>query len=329
MIDENWWAGSTLDGRQGIFPVSYVVEKQKPNIAPPQTPKPPPTPAPTPAFVPPSNPVPTPPTPKPAPTPTSAPAPELQKGTQQSPLHPFKKKCLFLKISSNYIAKALYPFEAQTAVELELAEGDIISLSFAVQGEEWWRGSLANGREGVFPASYVELMPSAPSPVKTSPAPTTKSYVAPTPTPTPTPTLTPPAPPPTPAPQPPLLQATMPTSPPTNNPAPGRRALPVPRQLPKPQPKSQPPQRQQPPPPQRQPPHPQRQQLPPQPPPQPKQVTAVAMYDFVPESPQELELRAGDVITLTQPPVGGEEWLSGQLASGAYGAFPASYVKLQ
>lgn len=50
--------------------------------------------------------------------------------------------------------QAIYPFQAENAAELELAEGDIIRV-FNKEGGEWWEGQLADGRVGLFPANRV------------------------------------------------------------------------------------------------------------------------------------------------------------------------------
>eukprot|EP01089_Gocevia_fonbrunei_P012237 TRINITY_DN2832_c0_g1_i1.p1 TRINITY_DN2832_c0_g1~~TRINITY_DN2832_c0_g1_i1.p1 ORF type:complete len:295 (+),score=59.92 TRINITY_DN2832_c0_g1_i1:77-961(+) len=51
-------------------------------------------------------------------------------------------------------AKALYDFEPQHDDELMLREGDMITIS-EKRDDGWWRGRIG-GREGLFPANYVE-----------------------------------------------------------------------------------------------------------------------------------------------------------------------------
>lgn len=54
---------------------------------------------------------------------------------------------------------------------------------------------------------------------------------------------------------------------------------------------------------------------------------AVALYDFVAESDQEISFSEGDVITLTRQI--DENWFEGALADGSMGIFPASYVDVE
>ena len=50
--------------------------------------------------------------------------------------------------------RALYDYAGSQDDELSFKEGEIIVLS-GKDDEVWWRGTL-DGREGVFPATYVE-----------------------------------------------------------------------------------------------------------------------------------------------------------------------------
>ncbi|XP_003405857.1 nostrin isoform X1 [Loxodonta africana] len=59
---------------------------------------------------------------------------------------------------SNGLCKALYSFQARQEDELNLEKGDIVAIH-EKKGEGWWFGSL-NGKEGHFPAAYVEELPS-------------------------------------------------------------------------------------------------------------------------------------------------------------------------
>lgn len=52
--------------------------------------------------------------------------------------------------------KALYPFEPQQDDELAFNQGDIITIIDKSE-PEWWTG-LLNGKEGVFPVSYTQLL---------------------------------------------------------------------------------------------------------------------------------------------------------------------------
>ena len=72
--------------------------------------------------------------------------------------------------------KMLYEFMAQGDDEVTVAEGDeVIILD---EGEEWWQvRRLKNGKEGVVPASYIEVFPASALASPTSPFPSTKSIV--------------------------------------------------------------------------------------------------------------------------------------------------------
>ncbi|KAM7437108.1 Sorbin and SH3 domain-containing protein 1 [Porites harrisoni] len=56
-----------------------------------------------------------------------------------------------------FIARALYTFNGQTAKELSFRKGDIISVRRQVD-KNWIDGEL-NGRRGIFPTNYVEVRP--------------------------------------------------------------------------------------------------------------------------------------------------------------------------
>jgi len=51
-------------------------------------------------------------------------------------------------------AKAAYDFPPENERELELKKGDVVEVLQEV--DEWWFGVLPDGREGYFPANYVE-----------------------------------------------------------------------------------------------------------------------------------------------------------------------------
>lgn len=83
---------------------------------------------------------------------------------------------------------ALYDFEAMESDELTLRAGDVINL---ISGEDanWWRGKqVASGKEGLFPASFVEKHDGRPK-ISTAPAGTTAGLSS-TATATPTPETT-------------------------------------------------------------------------------------------------------------------------------------------
>ena len=55
------------------------------------------------------------------------------------------------------LCKCIYKYEAQREDELEMFEGDVITVLDENAMEGWWRGSL-HGKEGLFPNNFVELM---------------------------------------------------------------------------------------------------------------------------------------------------------------------------
>ncbi|XP_053205650.1 SH3 domain-containing kinase-binding protein 1-like isoform X2 [Panonychus citri] len=59
-------------------------------------------------------------------------------------------------------ARAIYDYKAQNDDELTIRKGDIIIiLSKGVEDEGWWKGEL-NGKIGVFPDNYIEVIKTAP-----------------------------------------------------------------------------------------------------------------------------------------------------------------------
>jgi peroxin-13 len=63
-------------------------------------------------------------------------------------------------------ARAIYEFNAESPMELNLKKGDIIAILSKVdqatgQQSQWWRGRLRNGTMGLFPANYVEIIQKA------------------------------------------------------------------------------------------------------------------------------------------------------------------------
>ncbi|KZV90172.1 hypothetical protein EXIGLDRAFT_617314 [Exidia glandulosa HHB12029] len=53
--------------------------------------------------------------------------------------------------------RAIHAFPARDALELTLQPGDIVAVLGPLEGE-WWRGRTRDGREGFFPAAYVEVI---------------------------------------------------------------------------------------------------------------------------------------------------------------------------
>lgn len=57
-------------------------------------------------------------------------------------------------------AKVIYEYKAENPDELHLNVGDVIVvLDQNLEDVGWWKGDL-NGKIGVFPDNFVELMPS-------------------------------------------------------------------------------------------------------------------------------------------------------------------------
>ncbi|KAK9701949.1 Peroxisomal membrane protein PAS20 [Basidiobolus ranarum] len=77
-------------------------------------------------------------------------------------------------------ARAMYDFNGDNTVELNLKRGDVIAILSKVdsngQTSDWWRGRLRSGQIGIFPSNYVEILekkssvnsPPAPAPVPIS-----------------------------------------------------------------------------------------------------------------------------------------------------------------
>ncbi|KAJ2957818.1 hypothetical protein NQZ79_g6513 [Umbelopsis isabellina] len=63
-------------------------------------------------------------------------------------------------------ARALYDFNPESPMELNIKKGDIIAILSKVDQatgtqSQWWRGRLRNGTMGLFPANYVEIIQKA------------------------------------------------------------------------------------------------------------------------------------------------------------------------
>ncbi|XP_038078093.1 SH3 domain-containing kinase-binding protein 1-like isoform X3 [Patiria miniata] len=69
-------------------------------------------------------------------------------------------------------AKVTYPYEAQHADELELKDGDVVTVLDKQAGDSgWWYGEV-DGRKGLFPDNFVKMLPPEKEKVKKkSPAP--------------------------------------------------------------------------------------------------------------------------------------------------------------
>ncbi|CAO4372086.1 unnamed protein product [Caenorhabditis nigoni] len=80
---------------------------------------------------------------------------------------------------SGEVYKAIYDFEAAESTDLDLNVGDTIVV--LEKNDEWWKGRC-NGKEGIFPANYVELVPQGAAPSTAPAAPTASATPAPPPT---------------------------------------------------------------------------------------------------------------------------------------------------
>lgn len=74
----------------------------------------------------------------------------------------YRWKIVYTDFSWLYIgllAKVIYSYHAQNEDELTLTEGQTVTvLDQNLEDAGWWRGDI-NGRTGVFPDNFVELMP--------------------------------------------------------------------------------------------------------------------------------------------------------------------------
>jgi hypothetical protein len=57
----------------------------------------------------------------------------------------------------NLKAKAIYDYQAVRPDELDLKEGDVITVT-AQQVDSWWLGTNAVGKSGVFPSTFVQVL---------------------------------------------------------------------------------------------------------------------------------------------------------------------------
>jgi len=61
-----------------------------------------------------------------------------------------------IPVNRSPCCQALYDFEAENPNELAFSEGDIIQLTQKLD-ENWFQGSI-NGKSGIFPISYVQVL---------------------------------------------------------------------------------------------------------------------------------------------------------------------------
>jgi len=144
--DNDWWHGD-LNGRVGIFPKDYVQLLSTPAVA-----EPPTQPIQRGATGPVATTVNTVATSTSAPTSAStSPAVVAGTGTGASStagtdaLKPINAKCV-----------ALYDFEAQGADELSFSTGDQLFITGELNG--WYLGKSKDGRVGIFPSNYVNIV---------------------------------------------------------------------------------------------------------------------------------------------------------------------------
>ncbi|KAF8802509.1 SH3-domain-containing protein [Phlegmacium glaucopus] len=76
--------------------------------------------------------------------------------------------------ASNYRALWGYNEDGQEAEDLTFNEGEVIQV-IDQTNSDWWRGRL-NGREGLFPSSYVERVPDTPQPHLRPPPPIPRQH---------------------------------------------------------------------------------------------------------------------------------------------------------
>jgi hypothetical protein len=69
-------------------------------------------------------------------------------------------------------AEALFDFEPTAEVELKMQKGDVVTVKRMSVGEGWWEGEL-HGKRGLFPSSFVKLLPAVHEAIDSSPIPPT------------------------------------------------------------------------------------------------------------------------------------------------------------
>ena len=52
---------------------------------------------------------------------------------------------------------AIYDYDAQGEEEISLRDGDIVTV-LKKEDDVWWLGELRNGKQGMFPKDYVEVL---------------------------------------------------------------------------------------------------------------------------------------------------------------------------
>eukprot|EP00026_Physarum_polycephalum_P002600 Phypoly_transcript_02607.p1 GENE.Phypoly_transcript_02607~~Phypoly_transcript_02607.p1 ORF type:complete len:872 (+),score=218.83 Phypoly_transcript_02607:31-2616(+) len=100
--------------------------------------------------------------------PISKPAPVMQKKAAPTPGPG--------PASPRQQVRALYDFEAENEDELNMRQGDIVTV-LSKEDDNWWEGELPTGARGKFPTNYVEVIKSGPAGVaKPAPGPMKPSF---------------------------------------------------------------------------------------------------------------------------------------------------------
>ena len=55
-------------------------------------------------------------------------------------------------------AVALFPFKASAAGDLGLGKGDVVVVLDKVANGDWWKGRTLDGKEGIFPSNFIEVL---------------------------------------------------------------------------------------------------------------------------------------------------------------------------
>ncbi|KAJ5112087.1 hypothetical protein N7532_000132 [Penicillium argentinense] len=153
MVDEDWWLGVNARGERGLFPGNYVEVLQDDQHGAPagyHTQEPEPTPVPAPEPVPAA-------VPAPPPAPAAAPAPASSKGPKAIALYDYEaaedNEISFpenAKITNVVSCPPLSPWDHRS-IDRVLTEQ-----YQEFPDDDWWLGEY-NGKQGLFPANYVQL----------------------------------------------------------------------------------------------------------------------------------------------------------------------------
>ncbi|KAL0578781.1 actin binding protein [Marasmius crinis-equi] len=100
-------------------------------------------------------PPPLPPPPPPPPPPPAAPAAPVVRETEPEP-EPEPQHEPQGEEGQGPRAVALYDYDATEDNELTFKEGESI-YDITAASDDWWHGRVADGREGLFPANYVQV----------------------------------------------------------------------------------------------------------------------------------------------------------------------------